>query len=125
MQVTPPMGPRQLTFHRVFSWRECKVPGILMGGYIFLFYRETRMCLSSSNLYPFILQNRYSDLRRYIFLLAAFSNIFQIYPSLHLQCKITKLDKPIPFTDGWMISNFMLYQASIKRIKSRKIKKDS
>lgn len=61
----------------------------------FLSYRETCTCLSSSNLYPFILQNRCPDLRRYIFLLAAFSDIptnFKICPSLYLQCKIIKLD---------------------------------
>lgn len=75
VQVTPPMGPRQLTFHRVFSWQQCKVAGILMGGCFFLSYRETRTCLSSSNLYPFIPRNRYPDLRGYIFLLAAFSDI--------------------------------------------------
>jgi len=38
--------PRQLTFHRALSWRECKVASILMGGClpIFFFSRKTHTC---------------------------------------------------------------------------------
>lgn len=48
-------GPPTLTFHGVFSWRECKVAGIsarLPRSHSFYSRRETHTCLSSSDLHP-------------------------------------------------------------------------